>query len=72
MSTRQFDKNPSLITETPFPRNYAQELLLISRGEGVYVEDCDGNRYLDFGSGIAVNALGYGRKDLAEVAFKQM
>src|SRR6267378_1370301 len=29
------------------------------RGEGVYLVDTDGNRYLDFVSGIAVNALGY-------------
>ena len=29
-------------------------------GEGVYLIDRDGKRYLDFVSGIAVNALGYG------------
>ena len=32
----------------------------MSRGEGVYLFDSEGNRYLDFVSGIAVNALGYG------------
>jgi acetylornithine/N-succinyldiaminopimelate aminotransferase len=32
----------------------------MARGEGVYLVDTDGNRYLDFVSGIAVNALGYG------------
>ena len=32
----------------------------IVRGEGVYLFDADGKRYLDFVSGIAVNALGYG------------
>lgn len=31
----------------------------MSRGEGVYLIDTEGNRYLDFVSGIAVNALGY-------------
>ena len=30
------------------------------RGEGVELIDADGKRYLDFASGIAVNALGYG------------
>ena len=30
------------------------------RGEGVYLIDAEGKRYLDFVSGIAVNALGYG------------
>lgn len=34
--------------------------LEMARGEGVYLIDTDGNRYLDFVSGIAVNALGYG------------
>ncbi|HXT18130.1 MAG TPA: acetylornithine/succinylornithine family transaminase [Gemmatimonadaceae bacterium] len=29
-------------------------------GDGVYLVDADGKRYLDFVSGIAVNALGYG------------
>lgn len=33
--------------------------LEMERGEGVYLIDTDGNRYLDFVSGIAVNALGY-------------
>lgn len=32
----------------------------MTRGEGVYLIDTEGNRYLDFVSGIAVNALGYG------------
>ena len=34
--------------------------LEMARGEGVYLIDTEGNRYLDFVSGIAVNALGYG------------
>jgi acetylornithine/N-succinyldiaminopimelate aminotransferase len=33
-------------------------------GEGVYLIDSEGNRYLDFVSGIAVNALGYGDEGL--------
>jgi len=32
----------------------------MARGEGVYLIDTEGKRYLDFVSGIAVNALGYG------------
>jgi acetylornithine/N-succinyldiaminopimelate aminotransferase len=55
-----------------FPGQYTKELLLLDRGSGVYLEDCSGNRYLDFGSGIAVNALGYGREDLANIACEQM
>ena len=39
---------------------YRRTPLEIARGEGVYVYDPDGRPYLDFVSGIAVNALGYG------------
>lgn len=37
------------------------------RGEGVELIDADGKRYLDFTSGIAVNALGYGDAQLQAV-----
>ena len=53
-------------------RSFARELLVLERGEGVWLEDAGGRRYLDFAGGIAVNALGYGRGDLAEVAAAQM
>lgn len=58
--------------DLPFPKNYASELLALERGAGIYVEDTDGTHYLDLGAGIAVNALGYGRLDLAEIAHDQM
>jgi acetylornithine/N-succinyldiaminopimelate aminotransferase len=61
-----------LIKDPPFPHNYASELLGLERGKGVYVWDTEGNRYLDLGAGIAVNALGYGRRDLARIASRQM
>jgi len=35
-------------------------------GEGVYLIDADGKRYLDFVSGIAVNAFGYGDAGLKQ------
>ena len=61
-----------LATDTPIPNNYSQQLLVLERGEGVYLEDVDGRRYLDFGSGISVNAFGYGRADFADAAREQM
>jgi acetylornithine/N-succinyldiaminopimelate aminotransferase len=39
---------------------YARSDLAFERGEGVRLFDTDGNAYLDFNSGIGVNALGYG------------
>ncbi|MFZ5848490.1 MAG: aspartate aminotransferase family protein [Actinomycetota bacterium] len=44
---------------------------VIVRGEGAYVWDAKGNRYLDALGGLFVNQLGHGRTDLAEVAMKQ-
>ncbi len=61
-----------LTNEHFLPKQYAETLLLIERGEGIYLFDSRGNRYIDFGSGIAVNALGYGREDTASIAYEQM
>ncbi len=38
---------------------YARPPFVLTRGEGVYVFDAKGNKYLDCAAGIAVNALGY-------------
>ena len=38
---------------------YARVPLLLERGKGVYVYDNEGKKYLDFISGIGVNALGH-------------
>ncbi|MEW5814940.1 MAG: aspartate aminotransferase family protein [Spirochaetota bacterium] len=65
-------KQNAIIQNPPLPRNYPGELLVIEKGEGVYLADISGKEYLDFGSGIAVNAFGYGREDLAETAYEQM
>jgi acetylornithine/N-succinyldiaminopimelate aminotransferase len=40
--------------------NYKRAPISFVAGDGVHLIDADGNRYLDFVSGIAVNALGYG------------
>jgi acetylornithine/N-succinyldiaminopimelate aminotransferase len=39
--------------------NYGAPAITITRGQGVYVWDASGKRYLDFASGIAVNAVGH-------------
>jgi acetylornithine/N-succinyldiaminopimelate aminotransferase len=56
----------------PLPAQYAAELLIVRSGDGVRLTDAAGKRYLDFAGGIAVNALGYGREDLARAAYEQM
>ena len=62
----------ALTRDTPFARNYAREVLLLERGRGCTVWDSNGRSYLDFGSGIAVNALGYGDRRLARAVARQM
>ncbi|MGH3518633.1 MAG: aspartate aminotransferase family protein [Haloechinothrix sp.] len=44
---------------------------VIVRGEGVYIYDARGKRYLDGLAGLFVNQIGHGRTELAEVAAKQ-
>lgn len=41
------------------------------RGEGVYLFDQEGRKYLDLVAGIAVNALGYNHKDLLDAICEQ-
>src|SRR5437868_48252 len=41
-------------------QTYQRPNFVLERGEGCYLYDTDGRRYLDCVSGIAVNALGYG------------
>ena len=49
--------------------SYAQaDVPVIVRGEGPYVWDAQGRRYLDALAGLFVNQLGHGRTDLAEAA----
>ncbi|MBI6955182.1 aspartate aminotransferase family protein [Pseudomonas sp. CCOS 191] len=45
---------------------------VITRGEGLYLWDNDGRRYLDGMSGLWCTQLGYGRKDLTAAAAAQM
>lgn len=41
---------------------YNRYQIVLDRGDGAYLYDIEGKKYLDFGAGIAVFALGYGNK----------
>jgi len=47
-------------------------LELLVRGEGAYVWDSEGKKYLDFLAGIAVNSLGHAHPVLVEAVSRQM
>ena len=46
--------------------------VVFERGEGVYLYDTDGKKYLDFAAGIAVQALGYGNEEYGRVLKEQV
>lgn len=50
---------------------YKQFPLTLTHGEGCYLWDANGKKYLDFVSGIAVNCLGYGHPLLTEKLSEQ-
>lgn len=58
--------NDNLVhTYNPFP-------VVLDRGEGVYLYDTDGKKYLDFAAGYAVTSLGYGNKEIADALKAQV
>jgi taurine-pyruvate aminotransferase len=46
--------------------------MIVESGEGAWITDHQGNRYLDGMSGLWAVNVGYGREELAEAAFEQM
>jgi predicted acetylornithine/succinylornithine family transaminase len=52
-------------------QNYARYPLVLARGKGCYVFDTEGRKYLDFISGIGVNALGHAHPRILKVVRQQ-
>jgi predicted acetylornithine/succinylornithine family transaminase len=48
-------------------QNYARYPLVLARGKGCHVYDLDGKKYLDFITGIGVNALGHAHPRIVKV-----
>ena len=46
--------------------------VVLEKGEGVYLYDTDGKKYLDFAAGIAVCGLGYGNQELNQALKAQI
>lgn len=65
MDRLKLDQEAVLHTYTRLP-------VEISKGEGVYLYDIYGKKYLDFASGIAVNALGYQHPKIQNALSQQM
>lgn len=63
-TTTSAASSPSALS--PILGTYKRPPMPIVRGEGVYLYDDTGKGYLDFASGIAVNALGYNDPQLMQ------
>ena len=73
MSEKQNKSSEELIavgdrTNSP---SYAPAHFILDRGEGVWLWDREGNKYLDFVAGIAVNCLGYAHPRIVEAIKRQ-
>ncbi len=58
MTTKEYIKE----AEENLLHTYNRYSIVLEKGDGVYLYDTDGNRYLDFAAGIAVFAFGYNNK----------
>lgn len=68
MSDKQYmDKAEQYLAHT-----YNRFQIVLEKGDGVYVYDVNGKKYLDFAAGIAVCSLGYNNKDYMEALKAQM
>lgn len=64
MNTFEYGQKYVMNTYSRFP-------ITIEKGEGMYVYDENGKKYLDFVAGIAVNCLGHGHKRLTQTIARQ-
>ena len=60
------------IAEEALLHTYNRYQIVLDRGEGVYLYDTDGKRYLDFAAGIAGFALGYKNEGYNEALIQQI
>lgn len=67
MADSLFDKEHRFFFQT-----YKRLSLDIVRGDGCYLYDRSGNRYLDFFAGLAVNSLGYNHPRVKEAIIRQL
>jgi acetylornithine/N-succinyldiaminopimelate aminotransferase len=50
---------------------YNRYPIALDRGKGVFLYDCEGNRYLDFVAGLGVNALGHAHPRVVKIIREQ-
>ncbi len=69
---RELDRQHHLEPFTDYKALHEQGARIITRADGIYVWDSEGERLLDGMAGLWCVNVGYGRRELAEVAHQQM
>jgi len=69
---QELDKDHHLHPFTDYKELHEKKSRIITRGDGVYIFDADGNKILDGMSGLWCVNAGYGRDELVEAAAAQM
>lgn len=59
------------LAEASLLHTYNRYQIVLEKGEGVYLYDVDGKRYLDFAAGIAVCSLGYSHEGFKQALKEQ-
>lgn len=59
-------------TEAALVHTYNRFPVVLEKGEGVYLYDTEGGKYLDFGAGIAVCGLGYSNQEFKNALKEQV
>jgi putrescine aminotransferase len=69
---QELDRQHYLHPFTDYKFLHAKGTRVIVKAEGVYLYDSEGNRILDGMAGLWCVNVGYGRRELAEAAYRQM
>jgi putrescine---pyruvate transaminase len=72
MNLKELDLKHLIHAEVHFRDFYRKGPIIINRAEGSTVYDTEGNAYLDAQGGLGLVNIGYGRKEIAAVAARQM
>lgn len=68
MTTQEY----MMAAEDSLLHTYNRYQIVLEKGDGVYLYDTDGKKYLDFASGIAVFAFGYNNKEYNDALKSQI
>jgi len=60
-----------MISDYVFYRNFKQHHPIVERGEGIYIYDKEGKRYIDACSGALVSNIGHGVEEIVEAMYAQ-